>query len=440
MQQQFYELSDFIQSKLLPDEHFTCNFVAEDSDFVRVNKGKVRQSGNVWQQSLQLKLIFGNKHVATKMMLTGVGSEDRAQVSNAISALREKLPFLPDDPYLLIAETPDSTADHADNHLIKTPEMVEQIVTAGQGLDMVGILASGGIYRGFSNSYGQRNWFCTHNFNFDWSLVHNANKAVKSTYAGTKWDSEAFTAKMALAKRKLSALQRPAVTLNPGEYRVFLTPEALWEILELLCWGGFSIRSVKSKVSPLIKLVENEESLHKMFSMYENVKDGSSPQFQADGFLRPNRIPLIANGRFVEALVSPRSSKEYNTSTNGASSSESPDSLDVMPGTLKSNQVLQKLETGVHVGNLWYLNYSDRSGCRITGMTRFATFWVENGEVVGPLNVMRFDDTVYRMLGSNLMGLTDERDFLLSASSYHNRSTHSARLPGAMIENFRFTL
>ena len=102
--------------------------------------------------------------------------------------------------------------------------------------------------------------------------------------------------------------------------------------------------------------------------------------------------------------------------------------------------VLEKLDTGVHVGNLWYLNYSDRGGCRITGMTRFATFWVENGDVVGPLNVMRFDDTIYRILGSNLEALTTQRDFLLSASSYFHRSTQSARLPGALIRNFRFTL
>lgn len=40
---------------------------------------------------------------------------------------------------------------------------------------------------------------------------------------------------------------------------------------------------------------------------------------------------------------------------------------------------------------LWYLNFSDRPGGRITGMTRFASFWVEDGRIVAPLNVMRFD-------------------------------------------------
>jgi hypothetical protein len=53
---------------------------------------------------------------------------------------------------------------------------------------------------------------------------------------------------------------------------------------------------------------------------------------------------------------------------------------------------------------------------------------------------MRFDDSIYRMLGEHLVGLTAERDFILDANTYHRRSTNSSRLPGALIEDFTFTL
>ena len=53
---------------------------------------------------------------------------------------------------------------------------------------------------------------------------------------------------------------------------------------------------------------------------------------------------------------------------------------------------------------------------------------------------MRFDETVYHALGSNLIGLTAERDFLPSSGTYGSRSTDSMRLPGALIEDFTFTL
>ena len=73
-------------------------------------------------------------------------------------------------------------------------------------------------------------------------------------------------------------------------------------------------------------------------------------------------------------------------------------------------------------------------------MTRFATFWVDNGEIVAPLNVMRFDDTIYRMLGENLVGLTAQRDLRVATDTYEARSTRSMRLPGAVIADLAMTL
>ena len=67
-----------------------------------------------------------------------------------------------------------------------------------------------------------------------------------------------------------------------------------------------------------------------------------------------------------------------------------------------------ELGTGLYIGNLWYLNFSDRAACRTTGMTRFGTFWVEGGEIVAPIDVLRFDDTAYHLLGDRLAGLTDQ--------------------------------
>jgi predicted Zn-dependent protease len=76
----------------------------------------------------------------------------------------------------------------------------------------------------------------------------------------------------------------------------------------------------------------------------------------------------------------------------------------------------------------------------MTGMTRFACFWVENGEIVAPLNVMRFDDTIYRILGSELEALTRETEFLADAGSYEARSSDSQRLPGALVRDFKLVL
>jgi len=109
-------------------------------------------------------------------------------------------------------------------------------------------------------------------------------------------------------------------------------------------------------------------------------------------------------------------------------------------GTLKSRDVLARLDTGLFVGNLWYMNYSDRAACRMTGMTRFATFWVEGGRIVAPVNVMRFDDSLYRMLGAHLVDLSDTPELMLSPESYGSRHLTSVRLPGALVSGMAFTL
>ena len=73
-------------------------------------------------------------------------------------------------------------------------------------------------------------------------------------------------------------------------------------------------------------------------------------------------------------------------------------------------------------------------------MTRFATFWVEGGEIVAPIDVLRFDDTVFRMLGSNLESLTTETELLLASDSYRARQLGSVRVPGALLSEMTFTL
>ena len=60
--------------------------------------------------------------------------------------------------------------------------------------------------------------------------------------------------------------------------------------------------------------------------------------------------------------------------------------------------------------------------------------------IVAPLNVMRFDDTLYRMLGDHLVDLTRDRELILSTSSYARRSVETLRVPGALMSAVSFTL
>ena len=440
MQTYFYQLADFIQTLLKADETTLANLSAEESSFVRFNKSAVRQAGSIKQIGLTVALIAHHRRAESRLTLSGNRADDEGLVRAAIDALRLDLGDLPEDPYLLYNLSPQSSEMTGPSALPDDAAMLDQILAAGRGKDLVGLFASGAIYKGFANSLGQRNWHHVNNFNCEWCLYHTADKAVKSSYAGTHWNAAEFERKMALASLQLDILQRPAKSLSPGQYRAYLSPTALNEMMGLLSWGGFGIKSQRNKQSPLIKLEDGSATLHASVSIVENALDGVAPGFQADGFLKAPSVALIHQGKHAGALISPRSAREFGISTNGANSAEAPESLEMAAGELAQHDILKTLDTGIMIGNLWYLNYSDRASCRMTGMTRFATFWVENGEIVAPLNVMRFDDSAYRVLGENLLGLTRERDWILDSASYGERSTGSSRLPGALVKDFSLTL
>ncbi|MCY2927334.1 MAG: metallopeptidase TldD-related protein [Planctomycetota bacterium] len=364
--------------------------------------------------------------------------DDRAALEAILVGLRGQLPHVPDDPYLLYATEVHNTEQVGPNTLPDAGEAIGKVLAAGAGRDMVGLYAGGGIYGGFANSLGQRNWFASHSFCLEWCFYHQADKAVKARYAGLAWDDADFARKVADAGTQLEILQRPAKTVPPGGYRVYLAPAAMVEIAAMLAWSGFGLKDHRTKNTSLLKMVEGHATLAPGVTMRENVRDGIGANFTSEGFVKAPVVTMIENGRFKDCLVSPRSAAEYAVPVNAGW--EYPSSFEMGGGELDEGDVLARLGTGVYVNTLWYLNYSDRLAGRITGMTRFATFWVEGGRVTAPLNVMRFDETFFRILGANLVGLTRQRDFIPGSDTYQARSTSSHRLPGALIDDFQFTL
>jgi predicted Zn-dependent protease len=438
-QDTFQQLTQDLQGLLKGGEVYTCNFASEDSDFVRFNKAEVRQAGHVSQRSVSIDLIEGSRHAGGSLTLCGDRERDLAKLRTLVEQLRERRAALPEDPHLLYATDVASTEQREECRLPEGRAVVDQVQRAAMGRDLVGIYASGGIHRGFASSLGQRNWYETYPFNFDWSFYHSTDKAVKTSYAGFDWQDADFERKVESAGEQLAVLRHPARTIEPGHYRAYLSPAALHDFVEMVA-GSFSVRLQRTRQTPLLKLFEGEATLNAGLTVTEATSEGVAPNFQEAGFVRPDHVVLVDGGRPAELLVSPRSSREFGLPTNGASSSESPESVQVGAGELPTDRVLAELGTGLWIGNVWYLNWSDRSNCRTTGMTRFATFWVENGSIQCPVNVMRFDETAYRMLGDRLVGLTAERDWILDPYSYHARSTSSALVPGALVDDFTLTL
>ena len=215
MQTYFYDLADFAESLLTASEFLLLGFSGEESTFVRFNRSAVRQAGAVEQRALALHLIAGQRRVSTHVTVSGDGSLDRERIRRAVEVSRERLGIVPEDPFLHYATEIRSTESGHPNRLPEDEgQVVESIVKAGKGRDLVGIYMAGGIHRGFANSLGQRNWFSTYSHHFDWSFYLDGDKAVKCAYGGFVWNPAEFEEKVTRATAELEVLCRPAPNLE----------------------------------------------------------------------------------------------------------------------------------------------------------------------------------------------------------------------------------
>ena len=439
MQNYFKKISDLLFNALESSEILILNFDAEETDFVRYNKSKIRQAGRVHQVSLDINLIKKGKTLRSSLRLSTEYKKDKTLLVRTLFFLRREVNELPKDPYLIYEKNINSS-NLIDDQGLNAQDMSSRILDISSSHDMVGILSSGKIVKGFANSLGQFNWHESDSFNFDWSLYDDNGKAVKQNYADRKWNQDTFTRLYAESAQQLSVISNDEQKVEPGSYRVYLSPSALNEIIDMMSWGGFSYKANKIGSSPLHLMAKGDREFDKSVSFSEDLSNGISPKFHSDGFIKPNNTELITEGKYQKSLISPRSALEYSVKHNAAEDYESPVSIKLETGKINSKKILETLGTGIYLNNLWYLNFSDRNNARVTGLTRFGCFYVKDGELIGPINTMRFDETMYNIFGTKLAGLTNEQQLLMDTSTYEQRSVHSSTIPGAVVEDFRLTL
>ncbi|MDR5753120.1 MULTISPECIES: metallopeptidase TldD-related protein [unclassified Caballeronia] len=435
----FGSLAEDIEARLREGEVALTSLSAEDSDFVRFNAGKVRQIGRVTQGKLTLRLIEGERQAYATLTICGDPAQDRSDIAETLAILRDGLRDAPDDPHLLIDRSPWTQSTRRRGTLPAIDALVRVVTGCAAGFDFVGFYAGGSIVRGFASSLGSRGWHEVENFNFSWSLCEAGGRAIKTTYAGDDWRDDVFASRVEQAAARMRVFERTPRVLSPGQYRAYLAPAALWELIGTASFTAFSARQQASGRSELHRLHAGEVSLDPRVTLTEDLGLDIAPRFNEDGYLRES-VALIEQGRSAGLLVSARTAREHGQRPNGAPANEMPVTLSMQGGNLADADVLKALDTGLYVGNLWYVNFSDRVNCRLTGMTRFATFWVEHGEIVAPVEAMRFDDSLYRLLGSELERLGATPELMLSDWTWGERSTGGMKLPGLLARSFDLTL
>ncbi|AKG23725.1 TldD/PmbA family protein [Calothrix sp. 336/3] len=436
----FNQLTTSLCEKITRDEEFTLKLNSERSQFTRFNRAKVRQTGIVADGWAELTLIHNQRSSFRQFPFTGNLPEDWQQAYQALQELRAELPQLPIDPYLVSPSGHNTSREVNQGNLLPDAEVVPRILELVSDLDFTGIYAGGSVIRAYADSQGQKHWFTTDSFTLDYSIFTNSGQAVKGTFAGSSWDENAYIAKIQDAKTQLQLLSLPVKNIPKGNYRTYFAPAAIAELSMMLSWGGLSEADIQQGNSALAALSRQEKQLSPHFQLRENFQRGLVPRFNEWGEVAPQEIPLIEQGILVNSLVNSRTAKEYGKTSNSANGYESLRAPEISPGNLAAEAILSSLDTGLYVSNLHYLNWSDRPTGRITGMTRYACFWVEKGEIIAPIENLRFDESLYRFWGENLQALTNFQEYVPEVGTYDARQLGGGMVPGMLIEDFTYTL
>jgi predicted Zn-dependent protease len=444
----FNSLADALFAELEAGEALNLNLAAEDQTYVRFNAAKVRQATAVEQRRLALTYQARGRKLVYAVDLAGQADADLPVLRSLLRRGRAEAAALPEDPYLVPMANHGASDSHHPGRLPDAADLIGRIAEAAAGTDFAGLLATGPQIRATRNSAGQSHWFSTETLFVDYSLytvnASGENKAVKGLCAERAWDPAKFAADLAANRDRLALLGRDTRPVPPGGYRVYFAPAAMAELVSMFSWGAVSYGAWKKGESAFKAFIEGEAAFSEKFTLRENFGLGLAPRFNSEGEVTAETLPVIERGRLKNLMVSSRSAKEYGVGSNGAESegwaTEALRSPEVAPGTLAEADILHALGTGLYVANLHYLNWSDLHSARVTGMTRYACFWVENGEIVAPIRDLRFDENLYRVFGSELEDLTVAAPILVNTDTYDRRALGGMKVPGLLAGDFRFTL
>ena len=446
MKKELYNaICDQVYISLKEGEQLTIYMEGENSQYFRFNDSKIRQTGIIEDYKVTLSLFHGKKSLQAT---TTISSDINYSVKNLISeinGLREPLSLIPENSFTEFPEKFNSCDMHRVGQLPDREDILDSLMDIIREDNLTGVWTSGKIFRASSTSEGTNHWFEKDSFIFDFSLIDAKENMVKILYPGYEWSKEKFLSAFNDASAQLKLMNKSKIELKPGKYRVWFEPHAVADFVDMLNWNGVSESSLRNGSSSLLKMRNDNVKLSKKFSLDESFDRKSTAPFNSRGEVS-NNVHLIENGELKNTLINSKTALEYNLKSNYAEDVNSWGMGEYLRaplmhgGDIKQNERLQRLGTGIFISNIHYLNWSDNLGGRITGLTRYVCYWVENGKMIAPIKTMRFDDSFYNFFGNNLEGVGESILSRPVIETYDGRNPGETTCPGILVNDFELTL
>ena len=441
----FHDICSQVFSFLENNEQLTIYLEGENSQYFRFNDSKLRQSGIIEDYAVTISLFSGKKSLQSATTVSSDIESSVINLKNEIQALRDPLSLIPENEFTSFPDNFESIEMIKSGQLPDRNEILEALMDVITRDYLTGVWTSGKIFRACSTSEGTNHWFEKDSFIFDFSLIDEKENMVKVLFPGNDWDKDRFTAAFQEASSKLKLMNKPKMELKPGKYRVWFEPNAVADFVDMFNWNGVSESAFRNGSSCLLKMRSSDQKLSNLFSLKESFSSQATASFNSRGEVS-NDVSIIHKGELMNTLVNSKTALEYDMVSNFAEESNSWGMGEYMrsplmeSGDIENDERLEKLGTGIFISNIHYLNWSDTLGGRITGLTRYVCYWVENGKMVAPIKTMRFDDSFYNFFGSNLEGVGKEISARPVIETYDGRNPGETTCPGILVNDFELTL
>jgi predicted Zn-dependent protease len=214
-----------------------------------------------------------------------------------------------------------------------------------------------------------------------------------------------------------------------------LEPYAFAELLWYFGYTSLSALALLEQRSYLSGRI-GEQIFDPAFSLYDDgTAAGSFPKaFDFEGVPK-QRVPIVEEGVVKDVVWDRRTAARAGRESTGHALSApaqaygpQPFNLTVPAGDASIDELVAKVEDGIYVTRLHYLNIVDPREGLITGMTRDGTFRIENGQVTKPLVNLRFT-TSFPDLAASVLGLGSEARLVNQSDFYGERYPFGALVP-----------
>lgn len=223
---------------------------------------------------------------------------------------------------------------------------------------------------------------------------------------GSGWVTRSFNDVRKLYTGEASAIaidkalqSRNAKAIEPGKYTVILEPAASAELLRNMLFAmnartADEGRSFMSKKGGGTKL--GEKVLDERVTIYTDPSYDEAPSapWTSDGQAR-RKMDIFRNG-----VVSNLFYDRYWASQKNVAPVPFPGNAIMEGGTATQDDLIKDTKKGILVTRFWYIRAVDPQTQLYTGLTRDATFYVENGKIKHPIKNFRFNESPVIMLNN----------------------------------------